>query len=63
MKVSPTLVRDHGLASLRTEIRAGFKAIQRGEYEDYDARTTKTLVADIKARGRVRLAGKTADKI
>jgi len=51
--------RDESLASLRSEIQAGFEAIQRGEYEDYDEQSTKTLAADIKARGRARLATKT----
>jgi antitoxin ParD1/3/4 len=52
--------RDEDLASLRGEIEAGFEAIRRGEYEDYDARSTRTLAADIKNRGRARLAAKTA---
>ncbi len=45
--------RDENLASLRNEIQAGFAAIWRGEYEDYDARSTRKLAADIKTRGRV----------
>jgi antitoxin ParD1/3/4 len=48
--------RDDRLARLRADIRAGFDAIERGEYEDYDERTTRKLAADIKARGRRRLA-------
>jgi antitoxin ParD1/3/4 len=52
--------RDENLASLRSEIEAGFEAIRRGEYEDYDARSTKALAADIKTRGRARLAAKIA---
>ncbi len=48
--------RDERLASLRAEIRIGFEAIARGDYEDYDERTTKKLAAGIKARGRERLA-------
>lgn len=52
-----------GRARLREDIRAGFEAIERGEYDDYDENTTKDLAADIKARGRVALAlGKTALK-
>jgi antitoxin ParD1/3/4 len=47
--------RDDRLARLRTVIRAGFEAIDRGEYEDYDERTTKSLAKDIKKRGRQRL--------
>jgi putative addiction module CopG family antidote len=48
-----------GRAALRADIRAGFEAIERGEYEDYDERTTKDLAEDIKRRGRQRLAGAT----
>ena len=48
--------RDEHLAALQAEVRIGFEAIERGEYEDYDERTTKRLAAQIKARGRARLA-------
>ncbi len=44
------------LAGLRRDIRAGFEAIDRGEYEDYDATTTKELANDIKSRGKRRIA-------
>jgi antitoxin ParD1/3/4 len=52
--------RDEDLASLRSDVRAGFEAIERGEYDEYDARSTKTLAAGIKTRGRARLAAKNA---
>ena len=52
--------RDENLTSLRREIEAGFEAIRRGDYEDYDAKSTRALAADIKTRGRARLAAKTA---
>jgi len=45
-----------GREALRADIRAGFAAIECGEYEDYDERTTKDLAEDIKMRGRRRLA-------
>jgi antitoxin ParD1/3/4 len=48
--------RDDRTAQLRADIRAGFEAIDRGEYEDYDERTTKSLAKGIKKRGRQRLA-------
>jgi antitoxin ParD1/3/4 len=48
--------RDERLTQLRAEIRTGFEAIDRGEYDDYDERTTKQLAEDIKKRGRQRLA-------
>lgn len=47
--------RDEAIG-LRAGIRAGFDAIDRGECEDYDQRTTKVLAEDIKKRGRQRLA-------
>lgn len=52
--------RDDRLAQLRAEVRAGFEAIERGEYEEYDEHATKRLAQDIKRRGRQRLvaAGK-----
>ena len=51
--------RDVQLGRLRAEVRAGFEAIERGEYEDYDEHSTKRLARDIKARGRRRLAEET----
>ena len=50
------LLRERDMAQLRGDIRAGFDAIDRGEYEDYDEHTTKSLAKDIKKRGRQRLA-------
>jgi antitoxin ParD1/3/4 len=48
--------RDDRMAKLRADIRAGFESIDRGDYEDYDEHTTKSLSEDIKKRGRQRLA-------
>ncbi len=42
--------------TLRRDVQAGFEAIDRGEYEEYDESTTKDLAAGIKSRGRQRLA-------
>jgi hypothetical protein len=44
------------LESLRSDIRAGFAAVQRGEYSDYDVVSIKTLARRLKACGRRRLA-------
>jgi antitoxin ParD1/3/4 len=44
--------------ALRRDVRAGFEAIERGEYEEYDGHKVKNLTADIKARGLKRLARK-----
>jgi hypothetical protein len=46
------------LAKFRHEIRFGFEAIARGEYEEYDEASTPQLVDDIKRRGRERLASR-----
>ena len=48
--------RDHRLAQVRTQIRAGFEQMDRGEYLEYDKTTTKDLAEDIKACGRRGLA-------
>jgi hypothetical protein len=48
--------RVQALQKLRTDVLAGFEAIERGDYEDFDEHTTKTLVDGIKQRGRLRLA-------
>jgi len=47
--------RDERLASLRRDIRAGFEAVERGEYTDYDVTNVKELAERVKARGRKRL--------
>ena len=48
--------RDERKAQLRAQVRAGFDAIERGEFETYDESTTNGLADDIKRRGRKRLA-------
>ncbi len=54
--------RDEQMVRLRAEVRDGFEAIGRGEYEDYDRNTTKKLARDIKTRGRERLRAATTKK-
>lgn len=48
--------RDEGLLQLRKEIRAGLDQVERGEYTEYDRKSTPRLAARVKARGRKRLA-------
>src|SRR5258708_20094519 len=48
--------RVQSLQQLRADVHAGFEAIERGDYEGFDERTTRKLADDIKRRGRVRLA-------
>lgn len=48
--------RDQRLESLRRDVRAGFEAVDRGEYSDYDESNIRELAERVKARGRKRLA-------
>ena len=48
--------RDLRLESLRRDVRAGFDAVDRGEFSDYDASNITELAVRVKARGRKRLA-------
>ena len=52
--------RDQREASLRRDVRAGFDAVARGEYVDYDATTIHKLADRVKSRGRKRLAAERA---
>jgi hypothetical protein len=44
------------LQSLRADIEAGFEAVERGEYTDYDAASVKTVARRVNSRGMRRLA-------
>lgn len=48
--------RDQRMAQLRADVRSGFDAIERGDFEEFGERTTKQLAQDVKERGRRRLA-------
>ena len=48
--------RDERLQSLRRDIRAGFDAVDRGEFTDYDQSNVQDLAERVKSRGRKRLA-------
>ena len=48
--------RDERLQSLRRDIRAGFEAVDRGEFTDYDESNVQELAERVKTRGRKRLA-------
>lgn len=48
--------RDERLQSLRRDIRAGFEAVDRGEFTDYDQSNVQGLAERVKIRGRKRLA-------
>ena len=46
---------DQRLESLRRDVRAGFEAVERGEYTEYDADNIRALAKRVKARGERRL--------
>jgi antitoxin ParD1/3/4 len=48
--------RDQRLEALRRDIDAGFQAVERGEYTDYDAVGIGRLIERVKTRGQKRLA-------
>ena len=47
--------REERLESLRRDVRAGFDAVERGEYTDFDASNVQRLSKRVKARGQKRL--------
>ena len=51
-------MRKMRLGVLRKEISVGLDQLERGEVGEYDNRSLNTLAADIKAKGRRRLAAK-----
>lgn len=51
-------VRDERLLSLRGDIHAGFEAVDRGEFTDYDETDVHKLADRVKTGGRKRLAMK-----
>ena len=48
--------RDQRVEALRRDVRAGFEAVECGEFTDYDERNIKELADRVKSRGRKRLA-------
>ena len=52
--------RDQQAESLRRDVRAGFDAVGRGQYTDYDAATIRKLADRVKSRGRKRLTAERA---
>ena len=48
--------RDQRVEALRQDLRAGFDAVERGEFTDYDATNIQELSTRIKSQGRKRLA-------
>jgi antitoxin ParD1/3/4 len=50
------------MQQLRRDVRDGFAAIERGHYEKHDEKSTKSLAADIKTRGRARFSAAKKNK-
>ncbi len=48
-------LRERRRLSLRQDVRVGFEALERGEYDEYDADDIHQLAPEIKTRGRERL--------
>ena len=48
--------RDRLLESLQRDVRAGFEAIERGDFSEFDESNIKDLSDRVNARGRKRLA-------
>ena len=48
--------RDQHTEALRREVRAGFAAVEQGQFTEYDESTVSALAAQVKSRGRHRLA-------
>ena len=47
--------RERSRESLRQDVRVGLEALERGEYDEYDADDIHLLASEIKTRGRERL--------
>ncbi len=48
--------RDQRMEAMRQDIRAGFDAVARGKYTDYDEASIGELTSRVKERGMKRLA-------
>ena len=51
-------IRKMRLGTLRKEISVGLDQLERGELSGFDDQSLNTLAADVKAKGRKRLAAK-----
>jgi len=47
--------RDERMEALRRDVRAGFDAVERGEFTEYDAGNIGELAGRVEARGRRRI--------
>jgi len=56
--------RDRRFESLCRDVRAGFEAVDRGEYTDYDEANIQNLAKRVRARGQKRISAerKTATR-
>jgi len=51
--------RDQRLEALRRDVSAGFEAVERGEFTEYEQSNIKELADRVKERGRRRLLAET----
>ena len=56
-------MRKMRLGTLRKEISVGLDQLERGKVSEYDDQSFNTLAADIKAKGRKRLAAKKKPRV
>jgi antitoxin ParD1/3/4 len=49
------VLRERKLTAFRSDVREGVEALERGDYDDFDAGDLGLLAANIKARGREKL--------
>lgn len=52
--------RDQHLEALRSDVRAGFDALEHGESSEFGEASIQELAQRVKVRGRKRLAGEDA---
>ncbi|MBW8875276.1 MAG: type II toxin-antitoxin system ParD family antitoxin [Acidobacteria bacterium] len=57
------VLRERKLDALRRDVHTGLKALEEGEYEDYDADDTRSLAAEVKGSGRERLKALGKDPV
>ncbi len=53
-------IQEKRLESLRQDVAVGIEALNRGEYDEFDADDVHRLASQVKARGRERLRGACA---
>lgn len=55
-------LREYRLNQLRKQVDVGIEQVESGQYTDYDVNDLQSLLDEIKAKGRKRLARRSGDK-